>query len=55
MNGLHVVAVMAAGMGFGFWLQLRTWGDSPRVYFGRRPSLADCMLPQPQRVEVRRD
>lgn len=42
-------------MGFGFWLQLRNWGGAPRLYFGGRPTLADCVLPQPQRVEVARD
>jgi hypothetical protein len=54
MNGLHTLAVVAPLMALGFWLQLRDWG-TPRVYFGRRPSLADCVLPQPQRLEVRRD
>lgn len=55
MNGLHTVAVLSVGMGFGFWLQLRDWGGEQRVYFGGRPTLADCVLPQPQRLEVRRD
>lgn len=56
MNGLHTIAVLAPFMALGFWLQLRNWGG-PRVYFGGRPSLADCVLPGPQRVqlEVRRD
>lgn len=54
MNGLHTVAVLLPVMALGFWLQLRSW-SSPRVYFGGRPSLADCVLPQPQRVEVLRD
>lgn len=56
MSGLHTVAVLLPLMGVGFWLQLRSW-DAPRVYFGGRPTLADCVLRHPERVhvEVRRD
>jgi hypothetical protein len=54
MTSPYVVALMAAAAGLGLWLDLRSWA-APRVYFGRRPSLADCVLPQTQRLEVSRD
>jgi hypothetical protein len=54
MTSPYVVALMAAAAGLGLWLDLRSWA-APRVYFGRRPSLADCVLSQPERVEVSRD